>query len=139
MGMVQAIVLLSLIGLYGSAEARELVGRFGYLGEWDVAASLTQEKSGPFSAQVFAGALQMKHNAVCGPGETPEKSGHIRLSLRGKRYSAQLTLAGTSCVFSGVLSESEHSFIACGGEKQIPLRLWFREDHPEPAKARGQP
>lgn len=131
MRMIRAsIAILSLIGLADAAAARDLVGRFGYLGEWDVTASLTEEKaasgSAPTSAPAYAGSLVMKHNAVCGPGETPEKSGHIRMSLRGTRYTAQMMLAGTSCDFSGTLSQSAHVFVTCGGEGRIPLRLWFK-------------
>ncbi len=126
MRMVRAITILSLIVLSGAGEARELAGRFGYLGEWDVTATLTEEKAAVSSTPALAGSLLMKHNAVCGPGETPEKSGHIRMSVRGMRYSAQMTLAGSSCAFSGTLSETAHIFVTCGGEGQIPLRLWFK-------------
>ncbi len=127
MRMIRAsIVIASLIGLGHGAGARELTGRFGYLGEWDVSATLTPDKAGDASGSILAGSLRMKHNAVCGPGETPEKSGHIRLSVRGQRYAAQMTLAGSTCLFSGVLSESAHSFIRCGSDAQIPLRLWFK-------------
>ncbi|PTM42533.1 hypothetical protein [Bosea sp. 124] len=124
--MLRAIAILSLIGFGSAAEARELAGRFGYLGEWDVTATLSEAPVARFFASEFSGALRMKHNAVCGPGETPEKSGHIRMSVRGNRYSAQMTLAGASCSFSGTLSETAHSFVRCGGEGQIPLRLWFK-------------
>ena len=126
MRVVRAIAVLSLIGVSCAAQARELAGRFGYLGEWDVAATLAQESTAGSSASALAGSLQLKHNAVCGPGETPEKSGHIRMSVRGDRYSAQMTLAGTSCAFSGTLSQTAHVFVTCGGEGQIPLRLWFK-------------
>ncbi|HEV7261179.1 MAG TPA: hypothetical protein VGN82_25605 [Bosea sp. (in: a-proteobacteria)] len=127
MKVAGAIAMLLPIGIGGGVEARELAGRFGYLGEWDVAAVLSEEKAGGASAAEFAGSLLMKHNAVCGPGETPEKAGHIRMSVRGKRYSAQMSLAGSSCSFSGTLSETAHTFVTCGGEGQIPLRLWFKE------------
>lgn len=126
MRVAQVIAILLPVGIGGGAEARELAGRFGYLGEWDVAAVLSEEKAGRLSATEFAGSLLMKHNAVCGPGETPEKSGYIRMSVRGKRYSAQMTMAGSSCSFSGTLSETAHTFVTCGGEGQIPLRLWFK-------------
>lgn len=126
MRVVGAMAILSLIGMSNAVQARELAGRFGYLGEWDVAATLSEEKPAGSSATALAGLLRMKHNAVCGPGETPEKSGHIRMSLRGDRYTAQMTLAGTSCAFSGTLSQAAHTFVTCGGEGQIPLRLWFK-------------
>lgn len=122
-----AAVILTLAGSSTEASARDLVGRFGYLGEWDVTATLTEERAGRSGAASLSGPLLMKHNAVCGPGETPEKSGQIRLTLRGQRYSAEMTLAGASCSFSGTLSQERHSFVACGGEQPVPLRLWFRE------------
>ena len=111
-----AAVILMLAGPCTGASARDLVGKFGYLGEWDVSATLSEERAGRSGTPVLTGPLLMKHNAVCGPGETPEKSGQIRL-----------TLAGASCRFSGTLSPERHSFVACGGDQQIPLRLWFRE------------
>jgi hypothetical protein len=122
-----AAVILMLAGPCTGASARDLVGKFGYLGEWDVTATLTEERAGRSGAASLSGPLLMKHNAVCGPGETPEKSGQIRLTLRGQRYSAEMTLAGASCSFSGTLSQERHSFVACGGGQPIPLRLWFRE------------
>lgn len=125
-----SIVILSLAAAGAGASARELAGRFGYLGEWDVSASLAEEKAGRAGAPAFSGPVLMKHNAVCGPGETPEKTGHIRISLRGQRYTAQMTLAGASCAFTGTLSESAHSFVTCGSDRQIPLRLWFRDTRP---------
>ncbi|MFC5506357.1 hypothetical protein [Bosea massiliensis] len=121
------LAVLCLIGFGVEASARELVGKFGYLGEWDVSATLSEERAGRSGTAALSGPLLMKHNAVCGPGETPEKSGQIRLTLRGERYSAEMTLAGASCRFSGTLSPERHSFVACGGDQQIPLRLWFRE------------
>ena len=126
MRVASVIAILLPIGFGAGAEARELAGRFGYLGEWDVAAVLSEDKVGRSAAAELAGPLRMKHNAVCGPGETPEKSGHIRMSVRGTRYSAQMTLAGASCSFSGTLSETAHTFVSCGGDGQIPLRLWFK-------------
>jgi hypothetical protein len=126
MRMARAIAILLPIGFGGGVEARDLAGRFGYLGEWDVAAVLSEEKAGRSNAAELAGQLRMKHNAVCGPGETPEKSGHIRMSVRGNRYSAQMTLEGTSCSFAGTLSETAHTFVNCGEDRQIPLRLWFK-------------
>ncbi|MDP3320475.1 MAG: hypothetical protein Q8S58_15235 [Bosea sp. (in: a-proteobacteria)] len=122
-----AAVILMLAGSCTEAPARDLVGQFGYLGEWDVTATLAEERAGRSGAAFLTGPLLMKHNAVCGPGETPEKSGRIRLTLRGDRYDAEMTLAGASCRFSGTLSRERHSFVACGGEQQIPLRLWFRD------------
>jgi hypothetical protein len=59
MRVARAIVILLPIGFGGGAEARELAGRFGYLGEWDVMAVLSEEKPAGSSATEFAGSLLM--------------------------------------------------------------------------------
>lgn len=115
-----------------AAPAGELSGRFGYLGEWDVTATLSEGKAGPFSTRSYEGPLRMKHIGTCRPGEAGEKSGHIRISIRPQvaggqaRYTAQLMLAGDACSVSGTLSQSAHTFVTCGGQGQIPLRLWLK-------------
>lgn len=130
MRILASVGFLGLIVATHVVQAQEvqLAGRFGYLGEWDVVATVMEGKAAASSAREFAGPVRMKHMAICGPGEVNEKSGHIRLSKvgRGVRYSAQLTLAGEQCSFSGTLSETAHSFVSCGGQGQIPLRLWIK-------------
>ena len=119
-----------------SAQASELSGRFGYLGEWEVAATLSESQAGPSRSRSYAGPLRLKHIGLCAPGESTEKSGHIRISIRPQGaarepgYTARLTLDGDACEVSGALSQDRHSFANCGAQGQIPLRLWLRQPGP---------
>lgn len=134
-GLASVACLMAAIGC-ASAQASELSGRLGYLGEWEVAATLSENRGGPARLRSYEGPLRMKHIGLCAPGEATEKSGHIRISIRPQgagrepRYTAQLTLDGDACEVSGALSQDRHSFANCGAQGQIPLRLWLRQPGP---------
>jgi len=120
-------LIVGFVSCAGLARAEELAGRFGYLGEWDVSATLARSATAALSSKEYSGVVRLKHTALCAPGEASEKTGQIRISVRsGARYTAHLNLAGDECSFSGTLSDSAHTFISCGGQGQIPLRLWFK-------------
>lgn len=130
-GLASVACLMAVVG-GASAQASELSGRFGYLGEWEVAATLSPDRAEAARLRSYVGPLRMKHIGLCAPGESTEKSGHIRISIRPQgagrepRYAAQLTLDGDACEVSGALSQDKHSFANCGAQGQIPLRLWLK-------------
>ncbi|MCU4178203.1 hypothetical protein [Bosea sp. BH3] len=119
-----ASALLPLLSSF--AAATELTGRYGFLGEWEIEASLT-ERPAEGRGREFAGDLTMRHTAVCGPGEKPVKAGNITLAVRRDRYSAKLRLEDAECRFDGTLSDEKVVFIKCGGEQSIPIRLWWKD------------
>lgn len=126
MRMAQFLMCMPLLSA-APAQALELTGRYGYAGEWAVSATLAEEQpAGLWRKREFTGALQLKHLAICGPGEISEKTGTIRLSRSGQRYAANLTLGGDTCNVAGVLSEDGVAFADCGKTGQIPLRLWLK-------------
>ena len=103
----QALAILVILqASLTSAPAVELAGRYGFIGEWDVSGSLT-EQAMPQGRRALSGRLSMKHTALCGPGESPEKSGDIAMSLprTSRRFTARLDLDGSICHFTGELSE----------------------------------
>lgn len=110
------------------ARSAELIGKFGYTGEWAVTASVAPVRSGSPWSRVAAGSFRMKHTATCMPGEVEEKSGRISISRveRGARFSARFEFDGKECSFSGVLAEERLSFVSCPGMSGIPFRLWVR-------------
>lgn len=112
-----------LLGAPSAAQALELVGRYGYAGEWALTAKLSATSPGP-SAVALSGELRLKHLAICGPGEVSEKSGTISVRRAGRRYAAMLKITNENCTASGVLSENSIAFADCGKAGQIPLRLW---------------
>lgn len=107
------------------AGALELVGNYGYAGEWRISASLGEVGAGRGQARSYSGSMRLTHLAACGPGEAPEKVGEIRMSRVGRdRYAASLTVDGEQCSVSGALSPGEIAFARCGAKGQVPLRLW---------------
>lgn len=111
--------------LPASAGALELTGNYGYAGEWGLSASLSEIGTGRGQARYYSGPIRLKHLAICGPGEAPEKSGEIRMSRVGReRYAASLTVDGEQCSVAGALSPNEVAFARCGDKVQVPLRLW---------------
>ena len=120
------LALAFLIQASSFAAATELTGRYGFLGEWEIEASLTEQPT-TNRAREFAGDLTMRHMAVCGPGEKPVKAGNITLAVRRDRYSAKLRLEDAECRFDGTLSDEKVAFIKCGGEQAIPIRLWWKD------------
>ncbi len=120
-------VLLPIVVLLGAAPAfgLELEGRYGFAGEWAVSATLTEGTvPGLWRKREFAGPVQLKHLAICGPGEVSEKTGTLRLSRNGQRYAAKLIVGEDSCEVAGRLAEDGVALADCGKIGQIPLRLW---------------
>ena len=107
---------LSQAGL--AAEGVALKGKFGFIGDWELTASLAGGGG--------SGAYTLRHIASCMPGEVSEKTGSISLSrvTPGARVTARLVMDGAECRFAGRLDEDSHGFVSCPGKPKIPLTLW---------------
>lgn len=123
--MRQFLLIAALLSVPSVGSAGELVGRYGYAGEWAVTVKLPDHRP-KVRASASAGRLHLKHLAMCGPGEVSEKTGSINFQRFGRRYSASLTVAEETCSVTGVLSEESVAFANCGKAGQIPLRLWLK-------------
>ena len=101
-----------------AADGIALKGKFGFIGDWELTASLAGDGN--------SGAYTLRHIAACMPGEVSEKTGSITLSrvARGGRVTARLVMDGAECRFAGRLDEDSHGFVACPGKPKIPLTLW---------------
>lgn len=123
--MRQFLLVAALLSVPSACLAGELVGRYGYAGEWAVTASFP---NGMTKARAYAtaGHLHLKHLAMCGPGEASEKTGTISFQRFGRRYAAELTIADETCSVAGILSDDSVAFANCGKAGQIPLRLWSK-------------
>ncbi|WP_150129554.1 hypothetical protein [Bosea sp. RAC05] len=121
-------LVIAALTIAPQARSAELIGKFGYTGEWAVTAIVAPVRSGSLWSREAAGPFSMKHTATCMPGEVEEKSGQITISRveRGARFSASLELDGKKCTFSGVLAEERLSFVSCPGMSDVPFRLWVR-------------
>lgn len=114
------------IGLGTSATPRppdslKLTGYAGALGEWELAAAITQA-----GGQELSGPLNLKHVGYCRQDGPEEKTGAVRLRLAGPSSAvvASLMIDGVTCTYSGRLSSLHTGLMACPGKRAVPITLW---------------
>jgi hypothetical protein len=107
-----------------AAQSLQLQGKTGYLGEYELSASVIGQGSG--SKKEFSGPLIIKHVGLCthdGPNETVSQ---IRLRHASSGIAATLVFEGSECTYQGILSESHVGFMACADGTSLPLQLWTK-------------
>jgi hypothetical protein len=124
-----AALLLALILPAASAGASslEVVGYSGYLGEWELTATVSED--GAAAPKGYSGPLSMKHVGLCTQDGPEEKSGRIRVQMvpSEQRIRATLWVDGVECGYQGVLSDSYTGTMDCSGRERVPLKLWITE------------
>jgi hypothetical protein len=124
---VRAFFLLIILGIFAtpaSAESLQIVGYSGYLGEWELTATVTENSSR--RSKEFSGPLTMKHTGVCTQDGPEEKTGELQFQLSSSRLTATLLVAGVACTYSGKLSDSYSGMMNCPDRSAVPLRLWVK-------------
>jgi hypothetical protein len=126
---VRAIFLPIVLGILASpasAQSLEVVGYSGYLGEWELTATVTETASGHI--REYSGPLTMKHIGVCTQDGPEEKTGEMRfqVSVSSSQLNATLSVAGVECTYSGRLSDSYTGVMKCPDRQAVPLKLWLR-------------
>ena len=108
------------------AHSLEVIGYAGYLGEWELIATVTEAASG--RTKQYSGPLTMKHVGICTQDGPEEKAGEMRfqISASSSQLNATLSLAGVECAYSGRLSDSYTGTMTCPDREAVPLRLWVK-------------
>jgi hypothetical protein len=125
---LRALLLSILLGAAaGSAQARplEIIGYSGYLGEWELTATVTETASGRAG---YLGPLTMKHIGLCSQDGPEERTGemHLEISASMSRLDATLSVAGVECSYSGRLSDSYVGDMTCPDREPVPLKMWVK-------------
>ena len=109
-----------------SAQSLQVVGYSGYLGEWELTATLTETASGDIKE--YSGPLTMKHVGVCTQDGPEEKTGEMRfhISASSSKLNATFSVAGVECTYSGRLSDYYTGTMDCPDRQAVPLKLWVR-------------
>ena len=125
--LARAALLLTLIlpAAPAGASSLELVGYSGYLGEWELTATLTDD--GSTTPKGYSGPLSIKHVGLCTQDGAEEKSGKIRVIRFESRIDATLWADGVECSYHGVLSDFYTGSMDCSGRESVPLKLWIKE------------
>jgi hypothetical protein len=107
------------------AQSLEVIGYSGYLGEWELTATVTETAPG---GKGYFGPLIMKHVGLCTQDGPEEKSGeiHLEISAASSRLDATLSVAGVECSYSGRLSDSYTGTMTCPDREAVPLKLWVK-------------
>jgi hypothetical protein len=107
------------------AQSLEVIGYSGYLGEWELTATVTETAPG---RKGYFGPLIMKHVGLCTQDGEEEKSGeiHLEISAASSRLDATLSVAGVECSYSGRLSDSYTGTMTCPDREAVPLKLWVK-------------
>jgi hypothetical protein len=113
---------LSLLAAPGGANSLQIVGDSGYLGEWELTATLRED--GSTRPQKYSGPLSMKHVGLCTQDGPEEKTGeiHVQMSSSPSRLQATLWLDGVECG----LSDFCMGLLNCPGRESVPLKLWVK-------------
>jgi hypothetical protein len=108
------------------AQSLEVIGYSGYLGEWELTATVTEDVSG--RTKEYSGPLTMRHVGLCTQDGPEEKTGEMRFQISASfnRFNATLLVAGVECTYSGRLSDSYNGTMNCSGREAVPLKLWVK-------------
>ena len=126
---MRAFFLLIILGIFAtpaSAQSLQIVGYSGYLGEWELTATVTETTSGQIKE--YSGPLTMKHVGVCTQDGPEEKTGEMRVQIiaSSSQLNATLSVAGAECTYSGRLSGAYTGTMNCPDRQAVPLKLWVR-------------
>lgn len=107
------------------AQPLEIIGYSGFLGEWELTATVTETAPGQ---KGYSGPLTMKHVGLCTQDGPEERTGemYLELSASSSRLDATLSVAGVECSYSGRLSDSYTGTLACRDREAVPLKLWVK-------------
>lgn len=126
--MKAGILLIALAGVAAPANAQSLqvIGYSGYLGEWELTATVTENASS--RTKEYSGLLTMKHVGLCTQDGPEEKTGAVRLHVSDSPavLNATLSVAGIECTYSGRLSDSYTGMMSCPDRQPVPLKLWVK-------------
>jgi hypothetical protein len=121
------LLALCLIAAPATADSLQIVGYSGYLGEWELTA--TVKENGSAAQKGYSGPLSMKHVGLCTQDGPEERSGEIRVQMSpsSSRIDATLWVDGVECGYQGVLSDFYSGTMKCSGRETVPLKLWIKQ------------
>jgi hypothetical protein len=119
-------IVLGILATPASAQSLQVIGYSGYLGEWELTATVTERVSS--RTKEYAGPVTMRHVGVCTKDGPEEKAGEMRfqISASSSQLNATFLVAGVECTYSGRLSDSYTGTMACPDREAVPLNLWVR-------------
>ncbi|MDE5444157.1 hypothetical protein GWG65_22425 [Bradyrhizobium sp. CSA207] len=121
-------IVLSALATPAVAQSLQVIGYSGYLGEWELTATVTETGSGHIHIKEYSGPLTMKHIGVCTQDGPEERTGemHFQMSASSPELNATFSVAGVECTYIGRLSDPYTGTMDCPGRQAVPLKLWLK-------------
>jgi hypothetical protein len=119
-------IVLSALATPAGAQSLQVIGYSGYLGEWELIATVTERISS--RTKEYSGPLTMRHIGLCTQDGPEEKTGEMRfqISASSSQLNATFSVAGVECTYSGRLSDSYTGTMYCPDRQAVPLKLWLK-------------
>jgi hypothetical protein len=119
-------IVLGLLPTPAGAQSFQVIGYSGYLGEWELTATVTERISS--RTKEYSGPLTMRHIGLCTQDGPEEKTGEMRfqISASSSQLNATFSIAGVECTYSGRLSDSYTGTMDCLDRQALPLKLWLK-------------
>ena len=120
------LIVLGALATPAQAQSLHVIGNAGYLGEWELTATVAGKVSSP--TKEYSGPLTMTHVGMCTQDGPEEKTGEIRFQISGSssRMKATFLIDGVECAYSGKLSDSYTGMMNCPDRGAVPLTLWVK-------------
>jgi hypothetical protein len=119
-------IVLGVVATPASAQSLQVIGYSGYLGEWELTATVTERIPG--QPKEYSGPLTMRHVGLCTQDGPEEKTGEMRFQVSSSlsQLNATFSVAGVECTYSGRLSDSYTGSMDCPDRPAVPLKLWVK-------------
>jgi hypothetical protein len=108
-----------------AAQPLQLSGKAGYLGEFEIKATLAEEIVD--GKKQYSGPMTITHVGLCthsGPNVVESKM-NLRYVGWSSRVEASFEFEGATCHFDGRLTQST-GFMGCDGKPSVPFAIWRR-------------
>jgi hypothetical protein len=107
------------------AQSLQINGKFGYLGEYELSATVSTQTSG--AKRELVGPMTVKHVGLCTHGGPNESQGEITLQITDAKSPIEATLVfdGRQCRYKGRMSADNIGELFCSGDS-VPFSIWVR-------------
>ena len=117
-------LLIAALVTHARAQSLEVKGKFGYLGEYELFATVSPQSPGVQHRLI--GPMTVRHVGLCTHNGPNESRGEITLQFIDATSPVQATLAfdGRQCRYQGRMAENNIGELSCSGDS-VPFSIWF--------------
>jgi hypothetical protein len=116
---------VAVLGASGHAQPLQINGKFGFLGEYELSATITLVLSG--GERGLIGPMTIRHVGLCTHDGPNESRGEMAVELidTKERISVAFAFDGQQCTYNGKLSQQNVGELRCSGHA-IPFSIWVK-------------